>query len=130
MINLQQLRQQMQDQIQTGFEKDRFYYQNQDPQIPNGFTPIDPINNFDQVKNNLKADTAYEIRREPIFENVTSSEQKFRRETRCGQETRYHSVTRTVDVPYQVPSGNNSYCSQCGSDYVFDFPSDAMDNDA
>lgn len=56
MINLQQLRQQIQNQLQINFEDNRFYYQNQNPQIPNGFTPIDQINNFDQEKNRLKAD--------------------------------------------------------------------------
>lgn len=55
MINIQQLRQQIQNQLQVDFEDNRFYYQSQSPQTPNGFTPIDQINNFDQVKNNLKA---------------------------------------------------------------------------
>lgn len=55
MINIQQLRQQIQNQLQVDFEDNRFYYQSQSPQVPSGFTPIDQINNFDQVKNNLKA---------------------------------------------------------------------------
>ena len=40
--------------MQVNFEDNRFYYQNQNPQVPNGFTPIDQINNFDQEKNRLK----------------------------------------------------------------------------
>jgi hypothetical protein len=54
MINLQQLRQQIQNQLQVDFEDNRFYYQNQNPPVPNGFTPIDQVNNFDQEKDRLK----------------------------------------------------------------------------
>jgi len=47
MINLQQLKQQIQNQLQVNFESNQFYYQNQNPRVPSGFAPIDQINDFD-----------------------------------------------------------------------------------
>ncbi|KLL03460.1 MAG: hypothetical protein MRECE_16c028 [Mycoplasmataceae bacterium CE_OT135] len=109
MINLQQLRNQIQNQLPVNFENNKFYYQNQNPQVPNGFAPIDQINNFDQVRNNLKTHntttrttytTAY---RQGVIGSHT--------ETRYRQETRYRSETRTREAPYSVPTGE-VYCSR------------------
>src|SRR3954454_5003124 len=111
MINLQQLRQQIQNQLQVNFEDNRFYYQNQNPRVPNGFTPIDQINNFDQEKNRFK--TQY-----------TTTQTTYTTSYRYGV-TGSQTVMEDEPVPYQVSTGE-TYCLQCNNRYSYedmlDFP--------
>src|SRR5436305_10410948 len=102
MMNLQQLRQQVQNELQVDFESNKFYYQNQNPQVPNGFTPIDQINNFDQVKDNLKT------------QNTTTQTTYHWGVVGSHEETRYRSRQ-----PYSVLTGSTR-CRGCGTDYLYE----------
>jgi|SRR6185312_8962498 len=102
MVNLEELKQEIKNQLQINLDNN-FYYRDQNPQVPNGFAPIDQINiaDFDREKNNLSRDNEYQREtgeERPIYGPVTRDEQRSR------QETRYRSEERTEQVPsYSAP---------------------------